>query len=671
MPQPDESEKLESFPLPGEGPQTPLPANASEPQAENLPQVEPAKSPSPAEMPVTQPASEEISEEHPAASGQMPVDPSQMEIRPGLASRMFRFLAYCGPVAVLFFLSIELVPGIWERGLLTDEEQRLFSVVQNFPGTSGLFVYANGAPEPSLYPLHIWFLKGIADLLHTLSPTLSSETLLHAAAGIGIALMTIALWFIAFCTSGGLLPAFASCAVFLGTLHIVQVTHLATANGLFAALLFLSLLFLGKGWSRPRAPLALLAGHLLAVLAFLCGGICGLGIPLLASLIFLFWRGTFRRAGGLDGVFAFGIMLVLSIGWLFRIGMDGSLTPALKAFYGFHESMWSQNFLCHPEQFKPFVQRSVFYALPWLLIVLCLPWERLYRVPIMVWKNRTQNPSLGWLWCSLLATLVALVFCWPGTQVMLLPLAGIASILAGRAVLHLSVRRSRIFFTLIGLLMAIVSLPLLLAPIMPTIQQMLPERAQAAISFCFANLLQLPGMFIMGAILLLFAVFLVVMTDKRFPTGGLLICLLFTATMAQPFNLLTLPDLAARSLHLPSCPPLPALEKSSAEPNTSPIQRQSAQPAQKSPDQTLATQPKIPTGTQEVQTPTATLPRAETQSQEQVRASDPAGGSSANRQSEPSDHQATTPEPPSVPSAPDGQSTAPAPQAKLPLQPSI
>ncbi|MBR5734580.1 MAG: hypothetical protein IKX79_03435, partial [Desulfovibrionaceae bacterium] len=608
MPQPAESEKLESLPLPEKGPQAPSPAEEAVSQTEGLPPIESEGASSPAEAAGALPVPPKASEEPPADP--TPDDASQTEIRPGIASRLFRFLACCGPVAVLLFLAIELVPGIEMRGLLTGEEKTLLSVVQNFPGTTGLFVYANGAPEPSLYPLHIWFLKESTALLHGLLPALSPETLLHAASAIGLALMGIALWLLAFFTAGGLLPAFASCAVFLGTLHIVQATHLATVNGLFAALLFLSLLFLCIGWSRTRAPLALLAGHVLAVLAFLSGGVCGLGIPLLASLLFLFWRGAFRRAGGLDGVFAFGVLLVLSIGWLFWLSMDNSQAPAIKAFYDYHESMWYQNFLCRPEQIEPFAWRSLLYALPWLLVVLCLPWERLHHVPVMIWKNRTQNPSLGWVWCSLLATLTALTLCWPSTEVMLLPLAGLASILAARAVLHLSIRRSRLFFTLVGILMALVSLPLLLAPVMPTIQQMLPERAKAAISFCFTNVLQLPGMFIMGAILLLFAVFLVAMTNKRFPTGGLLICLLFTAAMAQPFNLLTLPDLTARGILLPSCP-LIVPAKPADTPKAPRVLKQPAQPAAQNPAQPPAASPETPISAPDAQAPEVNQPQGQ------------------------------------------------------------
>lgn len=88
--------------------------------------------------------------------------------------------------------------------------------------------------------------------------------------------------------AGGMLllcaPIFAPLSTFVGP------------EALATALTLLSLACLCHGWQKPGTTLTVPLGFVLAALAGLTGGLFYVLLPVLTSLVFLFWRCRFRRA---------------------------------------------------------------------------------------------------------------------------------------------------------------------------------------------------------------------------------------------------------------------------------------------------------------------------------------------------------------------------------------
>lgn len=217
---------------------------------------------------------------------------------------------------------------------------------------------------------------------------------------------------------------------------------------LFTAILTLAGICLYRGWIKAFAPLWLFAGFALVALSTLAGGLLGLVLPLLVSLVFLLWRGTFRRAGARDGALAFGLLLVLLLAWGTFIAFgDGGrellktlleneyLAPVLEAWKLQGQDSWI------------IVALLAVLWLPWTLLLLFLPWGRIGTFFKGIVVNRKQRPGQGWLWCSAIVTLAVLALLGANMPVLLMPLLPPLAVLTAQGVLNLSARGSPRLFS--------------------------------------------------------------------------------------------------------------------------------------------------------------------------------------------------------------------------------
>ena len=472
------------------------------------------------------------------------------------AGRCFNALAALGPLAVVLLVALLFVPGLQLRGFIGDEA--LFpELLAAFPGPAqGLFAYLNGAPDPNVQPLWLWFAHASSWAAVQVGLSDLPVTMLWAGIGtLGLLIMMLIIWGVACGMAGGRREALAACVIFFATLPLFGLTRFILPETLFVAFTLLSLVFLWQGWVKPFAPCSLLLGFVCAALAVFAGGFAGILLPLLSSLLFLIWRGTFRRAGALDGALCFGIGLILILGWLVWLGIEPSTSPALDAFLETQKNQWGQGIWKTPADPVQLVHLAIF-ALPWILILVALPWERLYRLPVHLWKDRTEQPAIGWIWCSTISALILFALSWPGSDIMVLPLSALVSILAGRAVMRLTPLRSKLFFFLAGLCLLVFAVSIF-TKLLPADLVIIPEAIRPFIPQSLFDLLALPGIYYLGLISLLFAILLLFAVDKRFPGGAMLLFILLLAALAQPLNFVTLPAIA----------PVSTTVEQSAQPN--------------------------------------------------------------------------------------------------------
>ncbi len=487
------------------------------------------------------------------ASPDLPAKTPPPVLRPGFAGRCFELLAAVGPLTLLVFAGLLILPGLWDRGLLLPEEQRLETVRAALSREENPFIPVfDGVPYTDLPPGFFAFV----DLPARLGLPVPSGSLLPTASAAALLLFILSVWGLAKAAGNTGRAALASGITVLTAFVPAVWARSVFPDFLFAACVTLSGICLHRAWLKARAPLLTACGFTAAVAAFLIQGPLGLGLPLLSSLLFLFWRGTFRRAGARDGAFGFGLMLVLLCAWVTYTG----LMPNGKTYL----ANWVHDGILDPlrSTLPPSLDRWTLARdlaliwLPWTLLVPFLPWERLFAVPGAIWNNRTRDPGTGWLWCCLLSGL-ALFWMFPPERpaelsVLLPPLA----VLSGRVVTALDPARSRLFFGLLGLLIwagaAIFGL-LLAAEVFPELHARLSAALPAELPFELPTA-PVPGLIGAAGICFLFGL-IHLFTDTRIPTGALLVWLLFCTALAQPANLIALPALSPiAASEVPSLP---------------------------------------------------------------------------------------------------------------------
>lgn len=524
------------------------------------------------------------------------------------ASRCFNGFASVGPLILILFWLIQSMPTLMGREL-----HALHSL------GVGLFgVAASGLPAPELYPVYHWFLSALSLIpgLDSLSlaayipgvqPTAGLEQisgypvqLLPIASALSALFLILLTWALARATGSDRRTAFASGLVLLTGFACMGLPRISGSDMLFTAVLTLSGICLYRGWIKAFAPLWLFAGFALVALSTLSGGLLGLVLPLLVSLVFLIWRGTFRRAGARDGALAFGLLLVLLLSWgtLIAFGDGGRellkslleneyLAPILEAWKLQGQDSWI------------IVALLAVLWLPWTLLLLFLPWGRIGVFFKGIVVNRKQRPGQGWLWCSVIVTLAVLALLSANMPVLLMPLLPPLAVLTAQGVLNLSARGSRGFFLLLALLLIALGLLFAAANIYPLFLGELP----APLSALQPTPLALTAALVQACGLILLGIILWKGLNRSFAGGALLVLtflvLVYTAPMAYYATAAASVDMTAPVEPFPAQEP-PAMEDT---PSETPVQP--SEPAAPATDGQAAPAPSTP-----VEAPAAAEPQA-------------------------------------------------------------
>ena len=407
---------------------------------------------------------------------------------------------------------------------------------------------ANG--DYAQWPGFYWFLRGLDWCLAQVAPQQASRVLFPLAAFLGALLALLAVLLLGRAARLGREGILAGGFVLFCAPLFVPVSSFTEPYGLALALTLFSLACLCRGWCQEHAFLLLPLGFVCAALAGLTGGPFHLLLPLLASLVFIFWRCTLRRGRCLDGLLGFVCMLLLVGGWLVALILWKPAASYLQSL-GHALVLWPLPVLW----WKPLALAAL-GLLPWLALVCCVSWWRVVRrAPWDLAASRKDRAGVAFLWISLaLAGGLSLFAVNPLNAALCI--AGLAAPLLGKALLRLSPLGNRMLHGIAalcllcvgGLLCALYVAPgrELLASLLPL--SLLTDAQQAALS-------DLTGLPLLAGFCVLAALVALRMAWVRPRMGtALLIYACLVVLLTQPAAMLLAPQLArvpdARLLHL-------------------------------------------------------------------------------------------------------------------------
>lgn len=488
-------------------------------------------------------------EEAPAAPA-APAAASMTVLEAGPAQKTFTVLAKMGPLALLLLLLCQLWPTFLTGGLYCPPEMKLMDTVREALANGQWFApLHNGDAQ---LPVFVWILAAL-DLVARMVPQLSAFVWPAGAALGGLACLW-GTWALSRAAGFGPQAALASGLILLSSLLFPQLAHFMGPQGLATGLCLLSMAFFCMGWKKEHAWISLPLAFLTSGLAALTGGLVFLILPLLTSLVHLFWTWRIRRAQRLDALAGFLLLLLL-----------GTLWAAAIIFWvqaeGYAQAV-SSKFISLPWPLPAFwwlaPALAVLGLLPWLFVVTGVNWGRVFATS---WKtlraSRKENSGSSFLW-------IALVFSLP-LSLLGSGLAGatpalcLLAILLGRALVRMGSLGSKFFYLVIallflhaGMLLAALHFPVALEWLRTSTSLAIPQQYEALLT-------SLDALPVLGGLCIVFAVLLARFTRRAWPGGSLLVCTLFAILLAQPAHLWLAPQLAGHAeLKLAAAQPLNA-----------------------------------------------------------------------------------------------------------------
>lgn len=492
----------------------------------------------------------------PAPQAEAPAAPAAPAAAPvavleaGPAQKAFAVLAKMGPLALLLLLACQLWPTFLTGGLYCPPEMKLMDTVREALASGQWFApLHNGDAQ---LPVFVWMLAAL-DLVARMVPQLSAFVWPAGAALGGLACLW-GTWALSRAAGFGPQAALASGLILLSSLLFPQLAHFMGPQGLATGLCLLSMAFFCMGWKKEHAWISLPLAFLTSGLAALTGGLVFLILPLLTSLVHLFWTWRIRRAQRLDALAGFLLLLLLGTLWaaaiIFWVQAEGyaqavsgkfiSLPWPLPAFWWLAPAL------------------AVLGLLPWLFVVTGVNWGRVLATS---WKtlraSRKENSGSSFLW-------IALFFSLP-LSLLGSGLAGatpalcLLAILLGRALVRMGSLGSKFFYLVIallflhaGMLLAALHFPVALEWLRTSTSLAIPQQYEALLT-------SLDALPVLGGLCIVFAVLLARFTRRAWPGGSLLVCTLFAILLAQPAHLWLAPQLAGHAeLKLAAAQPLSA-----------------------------------------------------------------------------------------------------------------
>lgn len=455
-------------------------------------------------------------------------------VEPGIAEKCFNGLSWAGlPVLLVMTALVVFQQLLAPRALWLFDEVRAADVYMRFLGGDQLALSLNGVPCTDMPPLYFWFLRGLDLVPHVDQPLLFFlGTALSAMLYIG------AIWLLARATGHDRRTAFASGLLALTTFFIMGLAQSPNADLLFAATVVLSLICFYRGWIRTKAPVWLTLAFLLAGAATLIKGPLALAFPIIASILFLFWRGTPGRLNGRDGLPGFLLMLLLIGVWLVMLYVAGHTDYIVDMF----QRQLAGRIFDTGENTLPrwfYLAALPLVCLPWTLLPLFVNWWGAARGVPAAWRSRRENGGSSWLWLTLLAGLALLSALGAKSATALLPLLAPLAVLAGRSLLRLTPRRSRLYFFFTACMFLLLGLLLVAGHYHARLLPLLPAAWIARLGelppLVFAWLDAARNLVCMGGVLIILALLLIFLCRRSLPGGALLLCSAGLVVMNLPF----------------------------------------------------------------------------------------------------------------------------------------
>ncbi|MDR2850789.1 MAG: glycosyltransferase family 39 protein [Desulfovibrio sp.] len=453
----------------------------------------------------------------------------------GVTEKLFQASSKVGLALPAVLLAAQVWYGFVGTALYSPLEAEYILLYKQL-STSGQWLVTSFG-DSAYWPVFVWFLAGLAKVLaHFAMP---QNLLFPAAAALSTFLALCGVYSLSRAAGFGAQAALAACLILLCSPFFALLSHALTADALGAALLLCSLACFCNGLQKERAWIALPLAFALAALAGLTGGGFYALLPLLTSLIFLVWTGTFRHRHAPDVLFGFALFLLCVAVWL----------GCLILFT--HSDTYVQS-LCNTLLIFPLRPPAHWWLsfaftgvglLPWLMLVLCVSWNRVLLSAVRDLKaSRGERAGSSFVWIALgIGYGLSLIAPESTGKVDFFPIC-LAALLLGKALLNLSKLGIRIFCALLALCLLCAGSALIAAGFDVSLNYMtnfLPFPITYELRDSIGALTSLP---IFGAIFLVAA--LVFMTFRQSGPGGtLLVCALLAIALAQPAMLRLAPEL--------------------------------------------------------------------------------------------------------------------------------
>lgn len=461
-------------------------------------------------------------------------------VKPNAAQKIFEAASRVGPFFLLLILLAQAWPAFMGNALYCPREAESI-LVFNQTSQTGLWL-APAAPGLAHWPVYHWYLAGMQSLMAMAGPGFGP--LLFPLAGLaGALLCLLGAWTLSRVAGLNAQAALAGGMILLAAPLFVPLAHFTGPESLAAALTLFALALLCHGWQKPQAWIILPAGFVLAALAGLTGGLFHIMLPLVASIFFLGWRGSFRRAQGLDGVTGFVLLLLMVACWLGGVMLWQQPDGYLK-FLGERLMLWPWP---SAKWWLPLLIAAA-GLLPWLAIVACVSWVRVLRTaPGDLAASRKDRAGIAFMWISVTVAAVLSLTAYDPVSAALTVIC-LAAPLLGKALLRLTGLGGRLFFIFAALCLLHAGMALTAAGFGPTLDWMGGFFKFTLTADQRAIVLGLKALPIIGVICIAAAVLLARMVRKGAHGGmggALLICTVIVILLAQPGSLLLGPQLKA------------------------------------------------------------------------------------------------------------------------------
>lgn len=577
--------------------------------------------------------------------------------------RVFRALSLGGPIFLLVVLAAQVWPDFWHalngsQLYCPAEARNIESYLLSSAQGSWLTPGADGVAQ---WPVFTWLLLLLMPLVLML--TGSSALLFPLGGALGAALALLAVWGMARAAGFGAQAALAAGLLLLASPLFAPLGHFSGPAALAAALMIFSLLFFCRGWQAERAWCSLPAAFVLAGLAGLAGGPFFLLLPLIASFVFLIWRGGIRRAQALDALFGFLLLLLVLGAWLMVIILGKPNNGYLsQLFAGALHMPWP----LVPRWWLAAVIAAV-GLLPWILAVFGVSWFRVLRhAPTSLAASR-RSGGAALLWIALVLGLLLLP-CLPVAQAQMtaVALVSLAAPLLGKAILALPRLSGHLLYACAALLLlgcGVVLLGTSFELTQGALAGLLPITIDGQILEALRGSWALP---LLGCICLLGTVIMARFVRGEHGGGGLVAASVLSVLLTQPATLMLAPDLAnVPALRLQ---PLPAIEKA-ANAKLAPVGASTVAPISPAPTPPAPEVAPIPS----VPTPPAPTPSAPEEAPippvpAAPAAAKPAEGLLPGPESGPASSASPAPASPALPEAGAPDAPKPEPEATSPSQ---
>ena len=475
------------------------------------------------------------------AAGTQKSAPAPAEAPAGPCAVLFSCFSYAG-LPLLILLSAALTFwGVWHvRDLWFSDEVRMADVLMNVKCGDWLALTLNGLPYADKPPLYFWLMQAL-----TWIPGVTVVAAMFLASALSHAVFVASVWLLARGTGHDRKVAFAAGLLTLGCLAISWLAGYVRMDLLFAALITLGMLCLYRGACKPSAPLWLLTGFLLMAAATLVKGPFGIALAVIVSIIFLCWRGTPGRLGGRDGIPGFLLMLLILAGWLGYLYMTGH-QDYVRDMLGVQLAGRMLDGGNHAGPWWYYLPAAALAWLPWTLIILFVNWLAAARGLRRVWRERRERGGDAWLWIWLLCGIAVLSAVRAKLAIYMLPMAAPLAVLTARSLLRLSPARSRGFFCLFSLLIALAGLALVAVDAYPLAREFAPAGWLPALPPAVeAWSSRVEGCIFIGSALIVLAALLLLFVRTSRPDGALLAASLGLAAVMAPYCYFTAPSLGS------------------------------------------------------------------------------------------------------------------------------